>query len=208
MRPSRRGVAQYEAAVVLVAISLAMTSILYSAVKRQTLSPEAVFANSTVDLGGNPMLVRLAVNGSQSVTLTSFAADEADSVDGILYIDSVGYHYSPSLCTPSGTTFFSVLATQPGLLSVTSNGRSWISGAWTGSQLETPGWHEVMIAGASSCSITLPGGQVVTTQGPLTRSVPVEGAINGTSFVLCLPTDSSKHIFLLTTSGGFDSIDL
>jgi hypothetical protein len=205
MKAPRRGVAQYEAAVVLVAISLAMTSVLYSAVRKQTIAPEAVFANSLVDLGGSPPLVRLAVNGSEPVTLTSFAADDANSVDGILYLDSGGYHSSQSLCAAGGTTFFSVLATQSGPLRVASNGQSWISGAWTSSQPEAPGWHEVMIVGASTCSLTLPGGQVVAAPGLLTSSVPVEGALNGTSFVLCVPTDPSPHSFLVTTSGGLDA---
>jgi hypothetical protein len=207
MRKTRRAVAEYQAAVILVAITLALASVAYSALRRQVLEPEGVFSNSLVQLGGTPPLVRLAVNSSESVSLTSFSADEASSANGVLFIDSAGYHtMGGSLCVGGGTSFFSVLTTQSGNLQVTSNGQSWISGAWTSSEQEAPGWHEVMIDGATSCSITLPGGQVVTGPGFPTNSIPVEGALNGTSFVLYVPTDSLQHVFLLTSDGGLDTV--
>jgi len=209
MRTTRRAVAEYQAAVVLVAVTLGLASVVYSALKREVFEPEGVFSNSLVEIGGNPPLVRIGVNSSQSVALTSFGADGASSANGVLFIDSAGYHtLGGSLCDGGGTTFFSVMTTQSGDVQVTSNGESWISGSWTSSSQETPGWHEVMIEGATSCSVTLPGGQVVTAPGALTSSVPVEGPLNGTSFLLYVPTDASEHVYLLTSDGGLDTIEV
>lgn len=201
-----RAIAEYQAAVILVAISLALASVAYSAMGRRALEPEGVFSNSLVELGGTQPLVRLAVNSSESVALTSFSADGASSSAGVLDLGPAGYQTSQSLCLGGGTTFFSVLAPQAGTVQVTSNGQSWISGSWTSSEPEAAGWHEVMIDGATSCSVTLPGGEAVTSPGPLTSTVPVEGALNGTGFLLYVPTDSLQHVFLLTSDGGLDTV--
>jgi hypothetical protein len=209
----RAAIAQYEATVVLVVISLSLSSIAYGGLKRETsLGAETVFVNDETVIGGSPANMRLAVNSSSATTITSFSLDEASSTEGALAFDGSTYSASRSLCAAGKTTFFSVLASQAGTLQVATDGRAWVSGTWGSAVAVSPGWQEVMIQGGSSCSITLPGGPAVagpwSLSSPLVSSVPVQGALSGTAFTFYVPSGGGSHRLLITSSGGLDAVAL
>jgi len=210
---SRAAIAQYEATVVLVVVSLSLASAVYAGLKRESgLQPQPVFANDVTPIGGSPTIELIVANSSSAATITSLSLDTASSAAGVLAFDGSAYSTSSSLCTASATTFFSVLATQPGTLQVVTSGQSWISGTWGSSLAVSAGWHEVMIRGGASCSLTLPGGQAVPMQwsssSPLVSTVPVEGPRSGTAFTVYVPTGGGAHSLLMTSSGGFDRVAL
>ena len=215
MRKTRRrgAIAQYEATVVLIVLSLSLSSIVYGGLKRETsLGAQPVFVNEETPIGGSPNIIRLGVNSSSTTTISSFSPDEVSSTAGVLAFDGTAYSTSSSLCAPGLTTFFSVLAPQAGTLQVTTDGRAWVSGTWGGAAAVSPGWQEVMIQGGTSCSMTLPGGQAVGAQwdpsSPLLSSIPVVGALSGTAFTFYLPSGGGSHRILLTSNGGFDDVAL
>jgi hypothetical protein len=209
---SRSAIAQYEATIVLVVISLSLASVVYSGLRRESsIEPQPVFVNAETPLGGNPALERLEVNSSSATTLSSLSVDAASSTAGVLAFDGASYSAVKSLCAPGVTTFFSVLASQAGTLQVGTDGQSWVSGTWGGAVSVSPGWQEVMIEGGTSCTVTLPGGQAVPARwspSPFLTSVPVEGALTGTEFTLYFPVGGGSHSLLVTTSGGFDDVAL
>ena len=162
---SRPAIAQYEATVVLVVISLSLASVLYDGLRREsTLDPQPLFANTLTLLGGTPAIERLEVNSSSATTLTSLALDEASSADGVLAFNGSAYSTTTSLCEAGETTFFSVLSRQVGTLQVATNGQAWVAGTLGAQASVSPGWQEVMIQSGTSCTLTLPGGEAV--QGP------------------------------------------
>jgi len=212
-KKSRVAIAQYEATIVLVVISLSLGSIVYGGLKGETsLRAEPVFANEKTLIGGNPPIARVVVNSSSATALTSFSLDEASSRDGVLAFDGSSFSPSGSLCAAGATTFFSVLAPQGGTLRVTTDGRSWVAGTYGSAVNVSKGWHELMIKAGTSCSITLPGGQTVPGQwnpaSPLVSSIPVEGALSGTSFTFYIPDGGGPHRMLITSTGGFDAVAL
>ena len=210
---SRAAIAQYEATVVLVVVSLSLAAVVYSGLRREAnLSPQPIFVNEKTSIGGTPDIERVEVNASSQATLSSLSIDEASSTAGILDFDGSVYATSTSLCAAGVTTFFSVLATQSGTLQVSTSGRAWIDGAWGGSASVTAGWQEVMIQSGSSCTVTLPGGQVVPSQwSPSSRSIasiPAANAMSGSAFVFFFPIGGGSHRMLLTSNGGFDDVSL
>ena len=210
---SRRGIAQYEATVVLVMVSLSLASVVYSGLKRETqVSPQPVFVNAKTAIGGTPEIERVEVNASSPTSLSSLSLDGASSVTGVLAFDGSRYSTSGSLCAAGVTTFFSVLAAQQGTLQVSTNGNSWVSGTWATSVSVSAGWQEVMLQDASTCAITLPGGQVVPSQWtPSSKSVssiPVDGSLAGLDYVFYIPDGGGSHSLLITSSGGFDDVSM
>ncbi len=192
-------------------ISLSLASIIYGGLKRESnLGSESIFVNEETVIGGTPTLERVGANSSFRAALSSLALDSASSAGGVLAFNGSGYSSSSSFCANDTTTFFSVFAPQAGPVQVATEGRAWVSGTWGNSVQVAAGWHEVMIVDGASCSITLPGGQVVN--GPwspfssLASSLPVDGSPVGVSFVLYLPTDGNSHSLLLTSSGGLDKV--
>jgi hypothetical protein len=213
MTESRAAMAQYEATLVLIVLSLSLGSIVYSGLRGETsLSPKPVFANGKTLVGGNPPIYRVIVNSSSATTVTSVSLDDASSRDGVLAFDGSSFTTSGSLCATGVTTFFSVLALQAGTLQVTSDGLTWVAGTYGSSVAVSPGWQELMIRGGSSCSITLPGGQAVPGQwnfsSTLVSSIPVEGALSGIAFTFYVPDDMGPHRMLITSTGGFDAVAL
>lgn len=214
-RGTRRGraIAQYEATVVLVVISLALAAVVYQGMRGLArTSPEPVFVAAVTPLGGALGIERVVLNASTATTVSSLSVDSASSGSGVLALDSAGYSVSSSLCGPNLTTFFSVLAPQAGTLAVSSDGESWVSGTWGGSVAVSEGWQEVIIQDAASCTVTLPGGATVPSQwkesaGALS-SVPVEGALSGTGFAFFIPTGQGEHRVLITTNGGFTDVEV
>ena len=210
---SRTAVAQYEATIVLVVISLSLASVVYTAMRRETgLAPQPVFVDAVTRLGGSPVIERLTMNSSSATTVTSVALDAASSASGVLAFDGSTYSTVNSLCALGRTTFFSVLAPQAGTLEVATDGASWVSGAWAGSATVSAGWQEVMIEGGASCSITLPGGAVLpaawSPASPCLSSVPLTGRLSGTAFTFYVPAGGGPHTLLLTSTGGFDDVEV
>jgi hypothetical protein len=208
---SRAGIAQYEATVVLVVLSLSLASIVYGGLKREaSLGPQPVFVNEETSIGGSPDIERVGVNSSSATTVSSFSLDEANSIDGVIAFDGSAYSTSTSLCLPGEATFFSVDAQQAGTLQVATDGRAWISGTWGTAMSVAPGWHELMIEGGTSCSITLPGGKVIAggwnSSSPIVSPIPAEGSLTGTSFTFYIPNGGGPHRLLITSTGGFDDV--
>ena len=207
---SRRAIAQYEATVVLVVISLSLASVVYAGLRRESsLDPQPVFVNDETPIGGSPAIERLEVNSSSAATIYSLSIDAASSGGGILALYGSSYSTTKSLCSAGATTFFSILAFASG----PGDGRHQRAVLGLGdvgdSVSVTPGWQEVMIQGGTSCSVTLPGGGGVASQwspsSALLSSIPVEGALTGTAFTIYLPNGGGSHTLLLTSSGGFDN---
>jgi hypothetical protein len=210
---SRSAIAQYEATIVLVVISLSLASIVYSSLRRDSsIEPEPLFVNQETLIGGSPTLERLEVSSSSTTTISSLTLDEASSSTGVLAFDGSGYSSVPSLCAAGVTTFFSVLASRSGTLEVATDGKSWVSGVWGDKVSVSSGWQEIMIQGGTSCTVTLPGAEVVSGEwnqsSTLVSSVPVQGALTGTSFTLYLPSAGGLHSLLITSTGGFDTVSL
>ncbi len=210
---NRRAIAQYEATVVLVVLSLSLASVVYGGLKRGVnLDPQPIFVSRETPIGGDPPIIRVAVNSSSSTGLASIGLDEASSTDGIISFDGSGYSTSSSFCLAGKTTFFSVRAPQAGTLQVATDGQAWISGTWGSSVTVAPGWHELMIQGGTACVMTLPGGGVVqgawNSSSPFVSSVPSDGALSGTSFTFFIPGGAGPHSLLITSTGGFDDVEL
>ena len=210
---SRSAIAQYEATIVLVVISLSLASVVYTGLRRESsLDPDPLFVNEETTIGGSPAIQRLEVNSSSATTVSSLSLDAASSTAGVLAFNGSSYSTTRSLCAAGVTTFFSVMASHAGTLQVVTNGASWVSGAWAGTVSVSSGWQEVMIQGGTSCTVTLPGGQAVPTQwspsSALVSSVPVDGALTGTAFTVYIPTGGGAHSLLLTSSGGFDDVSV
>jgi len=210
---NRGAIAQYEATVVLVVVSLSLASVVYAGLRRESgLDQQPIFVNEVTPIGGSLGIEKIAANSSSGTTITSLSLDAASSSGGVLSFDGSAYTASTSLCAPSATTFFSVLASQAGTLQVATSGQAWISGTWGNSLTVSAGWHEVMIRGGASCSITLPGGQAIpdlwSHSSPLVSSIPIEGALSGTAFTFYVPTGAGSHSLLITSSGGFDDVAL
>jgi hypothetical protein len=210
MNERRSAIAQYEATVVLIVISLSLASIVYAGLKRESnLGSESIFVNERTMIGGSPAIELLRANSSSQTALSSLSMDDATSADGVLAFSGSSYSTTTSFCGGGSTTFFSVFASQAGLVQIITDGRPWISGSSASSLIVAPGWHEVMIVHGTSCSISLPGGSVVSglwsPASTLVSSIPIEGGLSGTSFTLYLPTDGDPHRFLLTSAGGLDT---
>jgi hypothetical protein len=211
MKP-RVATAQYEATVVLVVVSLSLASIVYGGLRREaSMGTSPVFVDEETPVGGTPEIVRIEVKSSTTTTISSLSLDEASSTSGTITFDGSSYSTSSSLCSAGMTVFFSVDAEVAGALDVATDGRAWISGTWGTAESVSPGWHELMIQDGTTCSITLPGGHVVSgsnSSSPLVSPVPLEGAHTGTSFTLYIPSGGAAHRLLITSTGGFDNVAL
>ena len=210
---SRSAIAQYEATIVLVVISLSLASVVCAGLRRESaLEPQPLFVNEETAIGGSPVVERVEVNSSSATTLSSLNIDAASSTQGVLAFDGSSYSSLESLCAPGVTTFFSVLASQAGTLEVSTDGESWVSGKWGNAVSVSPGWQEVMIQSGTSCTVTLPGGQTVPSQwnpsSALLSSIPSDGAISGISFTFYIPVGGGSHSLLVTSSGGLDDVAL
>lgn len=202
-----RGVSTFVATLILVAISLTLSYVVYQGVRSFSSGGGApTFENQVTLLQGTPDILRLAVNSSQQSTPLSLEAESASSQSGILYFDGSGYGATSSLCLPTATTFFSVYAASAGNIQITSDGRSWIDGQWATSLMVQPGWHEVMISDASSCDLTTPGAPAVAYPSKTVSGVPLVGASPSDSFTFYVPTDGSDDPLLIVFNGGYDQI--
>jgi hypothetical protein len=137
--------------------------------------------------------------------LKSMQIDGYSSMNGLFAFNGSHYSVTSTLCRQDLITFFSVYAPSGGELRVQTDGKSWISGYWASSISVTEGWHEIIIANGSSCSITLPDGeQIASLNGA--SPLPVNGQLNSTYFEFFIPSRGSGHELLLIFQGGLDRI--
>jgi hypothetical protein len=203
---SSRAVSGFVATLILVAISLSLSYVVYEGVSRLAPPRTEVFTNQVLTLGGSPEFLEVEVNASVSSTPQALLADDASSQAGVLYLNDAGYGSTPRLCLPDATTFFSVYASAPGLLQATANGGVWIDGHLTGSLSVGPGWHEVIFSDASSCQVTRPGGSTVAFPGSDVSTIPLIGPVPSEGFRTLIPTDGLGHSLVLVFDGGYDRI--
>jgi GTPase SAR1 family protein len=150
-------------------------------------------------------LVEVLVSSSSAGSPLAFQAGGASSQTGVLYFNGTAYGTTDKLCKTGATTFFAI-HTGSGVLSTGGNGRAWIDGQWTSSLAVQPGWHEVMFAGASSCTVTEPDGQVVVYPSGTVSTVPLIGTLPSSRFELYVPTGGSAGPFLMVFDGSYDRI--
>ena len=201
-----RGISGFVATLVLVAISLSLSYVVYEGVSRFSPGRQEIFTNQVIDIGGSPEILEIRVNASSPGAPTALDADSASSQTGLLYFDGTSFGTTKQLCLPNATTFFSVYAETAGLLQAASNGRTWIDGHLTGSLNVGPGWHEVMFSDASSCEVRGTGGSPLTYPGGDVDSVPILGLATSSSFTLFIPTDGLSHSLVLVFEGGLDQL--
>jgi len=198
-RHSRAGVAELYGAVLLVAVTLSLGYAVYTHI-RFPVRRSPVFLVNSHAVYGSPSLLFITVNWSAPSTPVLMSIDEASTSGGILALDGSGYRVVRQLCAASVTTFFSV-TTGPGILTVSSDGTVWIDGVEGSTASVYPGMHEILISGASSCTIELPGGTAASYPSPAVSSLPV--SYSGGSFLMILvPFDTYGHSLLLIFDTG------
>ncbi len=205
MRTSK-AISGFVATLVLVAIALSLSYVVYEGVSKLTPPKTDVYSNQVLSLGGSPQIDEIQVNASSESTPQAFEADSAGSASGILYFNGSEYGTTRLLCLPGSTTFFSVYTATPGLLRVSATGAEWIDGVMTSSLSVTPGWHEVMFTDSASCSVTAPDGSGLAYPNADVSSIPIIGPVPSTSFTMYLPTDGLGHSLVLVFDGGYDRI--
>lgn len=201
-----RGISGFIATLILVGIALSLSYAVYEGVSRLTPPKTVVYSNQVLTIDGSPEIEELQVNASSESVLQAVEADSAGSPSGILYFNGTNYGTTRQLCLAGGTTFFSILAESPGQVDVTASGPVWIDGASTDSLSVAPGWQEVMISDASSCSVVAPGGSSLAYPSEQVSSIPLIGTMSSTSFTLFVPTDGRSHSLVLVFDGGYDRI--
>jgi hypothetical protein len=183
----RGAVSPFFATVVLVLIALVLSFTIYSSLGRVPAGPKAVFSSSYLLLGGSPPIAVVQVNSSSIVNIQSVEVENSVSTDGVMYLANGDYRESSSLCVSSGTAFFSVFSNSPGLVTVASNGATWVDGTWTPSKDVSRGWHAIMISHASRCSVSLPGNSNATFGFSEVSAIPLSGNVTSQSFEFFIP---------------------
>jgi len=201
-----RGISGFIATLILVAISLSLSYVVYQAVSSFSAPKAEVFSNQSLALGGAPDVVEFQVNVSAPANPQALEADNVNSHEGVLYFGASGYGTTPGLCLSTATTFFSVYATNAGTIQTVTDGTVTIDGQSTASLVVAQGWHEIMFTDASSCQVRGPDGSNISYPGPLVSTVPLIGSFPSTSFRLFLPTDGGSHSLLLVFDGGYDRL--
>jgi hypothetical protein len=168
-RRGRAAVSELYSGVVLLAVTLAVASLVYSGI-RPDASPEPIFTESSFTIPGNPPIDLVNVSSSSAASPVALAIGGASSQEGVLAATPTGYAATAGLCQAGAVTFFSA-KTDGGTLSVSTDGAAWIDGIPGPARTVLPGWHEIMIE-ASSCSVALPGGGTLGTGTAGFSSVP------------------------------------
>jgi flagellin-like protein len=203
---SSSGVSGFVATLILVAITLSLSYMVYEAVSSMTPPRQEIFTNQVLDLGGNPEMVEVKVNASAPASPQAFEADDASSQAGLLYFNGTAYGTTTQLCLPGATTFFSVFASSAGLLQATSNGQVLIDGQYSSSLPVNQGWHEIVIIDATTCQVTAPDGEELTFPSAMVSGVPLVGPVPSGSFLAFVPTDDFSHSLVFVFDGGYDRI--
>lgn len=196
-----------QSALLITVISLSMAYVAYSQMRAPRSAPSPVFVNNSHLLDGQPALLLVQTNASRVVNLQAIQID-GYAPRGILSFDGTNYSTIQSLCQAGRTTFFSVFVPFQGSLRVFTDGQTWISGSWATFAAVARGWNEVVIVNGSSCSVTLPDGSSVTSQGSRVAEVPVTGQLNSSSFRFFIPWSGYGHVLLLVFQEGVDRLAL
>ena len=122
--PVRRGLAEAYSAVLIVAVTLALSSFVFSEV-RFPVSDRPVYSFNSYAVLGSPSMLHVQVNSSSPSALSELRVDDASSLSGILALEGSLYSSVKTLCATGATTFFSVNTTR-GSLTVKDNGVTWI----------------------------------------------------------------------------------
>jgi hypothetical protein len=196
-----RGFAELYGALTLVAITLAVSYVIYSEI-HLTPTDEPVYSMQSFSVYGSPSFLHLTVNASAETHISQIQVDSASSSAGILELAPSGYQTTTSLCAEGSTTFFTVLS-GAGFLTVSSQGRVWIDGNESSSLNVTSGWHEIVISDSSSCTVTLPDGQEVSYPSDSVSSLPtVQSGPN--SFVMIIPFAGDGHSVTTVFDGAIE----
>src|SRR5438445_12372157 len=128
-RRRRRAVVEVYSSLVIIAMVVSLSYLVYSQAPRPTSSGHLVFLNNIRRVFDSPSLFLVAINSSALDTVVELDIDEAFSSDGILAL--VGSSYTPVNClsAKAATTLFSVYAAPPGGFLVTAAGASWGGGS-------------------------------------------------------------------------------
>lgn len=197
-REGARGVAELYSAVVLVAVTLAVSYLVFSQV-RFPVTAQPVFVATMTQRFGSPSLLLLSVNSSGPSSIEEFRLDSSSSLSGVLALEDGGYTTTNSLCGAALTTFFSVRTTE-GILSVSDSGTTFIDGVQSTSSKVAGGWHELIISGSASCEVTLPGGATLAHPSTLISTVPFVQP-SPQSFVFLIPFTASGHTITVSFDG-------
>ena len=203
-RPRRRrgGLAEVYSAVLIVAVTLAISSVVYSQL-HFPVDSRPVYSFEAYSVVGAPSILHVQVNSSSQSALDELRVDGASSSSGILALMGSSYGTLGSLCGRNATTFFSVNTTQ-GTILVSSDGASWIDGVEERSAQVTPGVHELIISDALTCDVVLPGGETAGYPSPSVSSVP-EISSAPLSFVLLVPYETSSHTVTAVFNGAIET---
>ncbi|TLX97019.1 MAG: hypothetical protein E6K96_04505 [Thaumarchaeota archaeon] len=207
-RRRHRAVVEVYSSLVIIAMVVSLSYLVYSQAPRPTNSGNLVFLNDVRHIFASPPLVLVAVNASAPDTVVELDIDEASSSAGILALVGSSYTSVKSLCAEDATTFFSVYAAASGELIIKADGESWVDGYAVNSLWVGAGWHEVVLGGARSCEIILPGGGALTSPGSGVNPIPVIGRLESRSFALYLPFAGSRHQLQILFTGGVDSLEI
>jgi hypothetical protein len=207
-RRRHRAVVEVYSSLVIIAMVVSLSYLVYSQASRPTPSGHLVFLNDIRHIFGSPSLVLISINSSALDTVVELDIDEASSSTGILALLGSSYTTVKSLCAEGATTFFSVYAADSGELAIQADGASWVDGYAATSLRVGAGWHEVILSSARNCEITLPGGHVLTSPGSGVNSIPVIGRDESRSFALYLPFAGSRHQLQVLFTGGVDSLEI
>lgn len=197
-----RAVAEVYSALVVVAVTLALSYVAY-AQARFPVSAQPTYVASSYVIYGSPSMFLLRVNSSEPSSVVELSLDSASSLSGVLELRDSGYDTTDSLCSQSVTTFFSVY-TGAGTLSVEDNGLTWIDGNSSDALPVLQGWHEVIISNASSCTVKLPGGQALEYPSDLLSTIPLQQPIPQ-SFVFIIPCSTFGHTVTLSFNEGSET---
>jgi len=192
----------------IVAMILAISYLIYSQAPRPSPSGRLVYNNSVHMLFGSPSLALLGINSTGPDVAIELDVDQASSKDGILSLEGTSYVATQSLCTANGITFFSVLAPLGGELTVNTTGDSWVDGHMTRSIRVDSGWHELIISHTSTCGIVLPDGRVLSSITTGLSTIPMIGQSPSSVFRSYLPLAGAPHHIQIVFGGGIDSFDL
>jgi hypothetical protein len=189
--------------VVIVAVTIALSSLVYSQM-HFPVTAHPVFSFETYSVAGSPSILHVQVNSSSQAELAELRVDEASSSSGILALIGSSYGTLRSLCASNATTFFSVTTTQ-GTIQVSGDGSSWIDGAEEGTAQVPAGQHELIISDASTCEVTLPGGEAVGYLSPPVSSVP-EITSSPETMAILVPYETSSHTITAVFDGAIETI--
>ncbi len=201
-RLRRRGFAELYAGLTIVAITFALSFLVYSEVHVSVRS-QPVYSFESYSVYGTTSFLHLSINASGPTALSQFRVDGASSSSGILELTSSGYQIAETLCSSGATSFFSV-DSPSGILTVGSSGPVWIDGTESASAHVAAGWHEIVVSDSSSCQVTLPGGEQVSYPSQAVSSMPVVQEGPG-SFDSMIPFVTSGHLITAVFDGAIET---